>query len=330
MLSRANLLIQRDFEDLKEKPYEGIEIDLISPDDVYEWTVKIKGNQGSIWEGGIFILILKFGEQYNEMPPEVFFYTVPFHPNVDPVSGYIGLDLLNSKTWETSHSILNVLSDIQDLLCHPVLERNVLNKQARDMYIESPHAYRQIIADCVRHSQQIELGLNPDIEDEYKSLKQIPVLNQGTENMQVTQKTRRNFNKVSFEDYHFTWSDIATCKAKADLENSYLESLKKNSKLYEMHTGQKLEKLSQQISPEQQEELSILMYGNFKQSKMKDNKKECLTNVRKMKKLYLHSLSDQMNAAEKSSSARLEPNDNEVNDLLKWSSNLDCSRLDNH
>ena len=39
---------------------------------------------------------------------------------------------------------------------------------------------------------------------------------------------------------------------------------------------------------------------------------------------------DQISSAQQNSSPRLEPNDHEVNDLLKWSSNLDSTLLDNH
>jgi len=31
--------------------------------------------------GGEFTVYLKFDEYYSEKPPEVFFYTIPFHPN---------------------------------------------------------------------------------------------------------------------------------------------------------------------------------------------------------------------------------------------------------
>ena len=31
--------------------------------------------------GGQFTIYMKFDEYYNERPPEVHFYTIPFHPN---------------------------------------------------------------------------------------------------------------------------------------------------------------------------------------------------------------------------------------------------------
>ena len=33
------------------------------------------------FSGGIFKLYLKFSESYNLSPPEVFFITIPYHPN---------------------------------------------------------------------------------------------------------------------------------------------------------------------------------------------------------------------------------------------------------
>lgn len=31
--------------------------------------------------GGVFKLYLQFSEHYNGQPPEIFFHTIPFHPN---------------------------------------------------------------------------------------------------------------------------------------------------------------------------------------------------------------------------------------------------------
>lgn len=94
-----------------------------------------------------------------------------------------------------------------------------------------------------------------------------------------------------------------------------------------MHTGKKLDEMADELTPEEEEELSILIYGNFNQRKTNNNKKNGLENIKKMKKLYLPNLSDPMNMDE-DDCVKLEPNDYEVNDLLKWSSNLDSKLLD--
>lgn len=52
--------------------------------DLFTWHCKIPGPAGSIWEGGLYPLDLKFTENYPAMPPECYFPKNFYHPNVYP------------------------------------------------------------------------------------------------------------------------------------------------------------------------------------------------------------------------------------------------------
>ncbi|XP_020953435.1 ubiquitin-conjugating enzyme E2 U isoform X9 [Sus scrofa] len=82
MYSRAYILLQRDFQELKRNNYKGINAFPIS-EDLLEWEVDIKGLQNTIWQGSFFQLTISFTSEYNFVPPVVRFRTIPFHPNVN-------------------------------------------------------------------------------------------------------------------------------------------------------------------------------------------------------------------------------------------------------
>nr|XP_027193956.1 ubiquitin-conjugating enzyme E2 2-like [Dermatophagoides pteronyssinus] len=47
-----------------------------------QWHGLIFGPEDTVWEGGIFVLSIKFPENYPDKPPVVKFVTKIFHPNV--------------------------------------------------------------------------------------------------------------------------------------------------------------------------------------------------------------------------------------------------------
>ena len=52
--------------------------------DLFLWHCKIPGPTGSMWEGGLYPLDLKFTENYPNAPPECYFPQHFYHPNVYP------------------------------------------------------------------------------------------------------------------------------------------------------------------------------------------------------------------------------------------------------
>ena len=62
-------------------------------DSLFRWSAVIFGPEETIWDGGIFKLVLEFSEDYPNKPPKVKFLTKMFHPNIYN-DGSICLDIL--------------------------------------------------------------------------------------------------------------------------------------------------------------------------------------------------------------------------------------------
>ncbi len=87
--------------------------------DMYRWECKIPGKAGSLWEGGVYTLMMEFTDDYPNKPPKCKFQPVLFHPNIYP-SGTVCLSILNEdEDWRPSLTIPQILMGIQDLMNNP-------------------------------------------------------------------------------------------------------------------------------------------------------------------------------------------------------------------
>ena len=63
--------------------------------------------------GGVFRVYLKFNEHYNSQPPRVCFHTIPYHPNIDMITGQPYIDFLDDPNkWCTTIKITSILLHI--------------------------------------------------------------------------------------------------------------------------------------------------------------------------------------------------------------------------
>uniref|UniRef100_G1RYN6 Ubiquitin-conjugating enzyme E2 U n=1 Tax=Nomascus leucogenys TaxID=61853 RepID=G1RYN6_NOMLE len=193
MQSRAYLLLQREFCDIKENNYKSITARSVS-EDMMEWEVEIEGLQNSVWQGLVFQLTIHFTSEYNYAPPVVKFVTIPFHPNVDPHTGQPCIDFLdNPKKWNTNYTLSSILLALQVVLSNPVPE-NPVNLEAARILVKDESLYRTILKLFNRPLQSKKcLLLSGELpKDPHKCIRPI---------------------KTSFSDYYQTWSRIATSKA---------------------------------------------------------------------------------------------------------------------
>jgi ubiquitin-conjugating enzyme E2 D/E len=75
-------------------------------ENLFHWQGKIVGPTGSPYEGGVFLLDLKFPVDYPFKPPRVQFITKIYHVNVNKVGG-ICLDNLSDQ-WSPALTIAKV------------------------------------------------------------------------------------------------------------------------------------------------------------------------------------------------------------------------------
>jgi ubiquitin-conjugating enzyme E2 A len=81
MSTAAKRRLIRDWKKLSETIPQGFNAVPLE-DNILLWEAVIFGPEQSIWEGGVFKLLLEFTEEYPSKPPNIVFKTKLFHPNV--------------------------------------------------------------------------------------------------------------------------------------------------------------------------------------------------------------------------------------------------------
>ncbi|OII76551.1 ubiquitin-conjugating enzyme family protein [Cryptosporidium andersoni] len=165
MQSQARRRILRDFTKLSSDPPEGI-CGTPLDGDLMHWDAVIFGPEGTIWEGGIFKLDIKFSEEYPNKAPDIKFITKVFHPNVY-INGNICLDILQQQ-WSPVFDICAILTCIQSLLNDPN-PNSPANAEAAQMYTENRLEYYEKVQQCVRASWE-EAEDSSNEEDKAKVL----------------------------------------------------------------------------------------------------------------------------------------------------------------
>ncbi|XP_035926343.2 ubiquitin-conjugating enzyme E2 U [Halichoerus grypus] len=235
MQCRADFLLERDFQELKENNfkvspgnlegcvslgYEFLKIFFFHSrhrerererqkrffpvsEDLMEWGADIEGLQNTFWHGLFFQLKINFTSQYNFVPPVVKFLTIPFHPNVDQNTGRACIDILDDPDkWNTSYTLSSILLTLQVMLSNPVLE-NPVNLEAAQMLIKDESLYKQEVLRLFNQPTQLR--------------------NNSPEFPKDPDKLIRSTKAISFNDYYKTWSGIATSKATEYYRSPLLE-----------------------------------------------------------------------------------------------------------
>ncbi|XP_071953588.1 ubiquitin-conjugating enzyme E2 U-like [Antedon mediterranea] len=321
MFCRAHMLLQKEYVMMQKNPTWGIEAHPFAEDNFLEWTAKITGLKDTVWEGGIFVVSLQFSENYNQVAPNVFFHTIPFHPNIDMSTGKPCVEFLQPDMWDTSYGVQFILIMLQTMLSNPVL-RDAINTEAVDIYEQSQELYRQVVLDCVNASRRIDAGLDPHEKQTDKQDEEQP------DEIDLSHATRGHHpGRLSFDDYHTTWSGIATSKSSSDIKNPFLESIKENRKLQTAHFGLPLEELHEHMK-KQLEEHNSIMYGKFgpQPTKEETSHQHRLETINKMKKIYLPKKA--VPPPSVAASEIGEPwEDKDADDLLEWTNSLDEDSL---
>ena len=120
---------------------------------MFVWDAIILGPAGTVWEGGIFRLLLEFSEEYPNKPPKVKFLTKMFHPNIYN-DGRLCLDILNTN-WSPVYDVSSILTSIQSLLSDPN-PNSPANLEAATMLKNDYQGY------CERIKQAVQDSLNEE------------------------------------------------------------------------------------------------------------------------------------------------------------------------
>eukprot|EP01025_Chloroclados_australasicus_P059504 TRINITY_DN7523_c2_g1_i3.p2 TRINITY_DN7523_c2_g1~~TRINITY_DN7523_c2_g1_i3.p2 ORF type:complete len:287 (+),score=28.71 TRINITY_DN7523_c2_g1_i3:48-908(+) len=115
-----------------KQPCEGIKVEF-SEENVREVFADIEGPVGTPYEGGTFRMKLVMGDDFPSAPPQGFFLTKIFHPNISE-AGEICVNVLK-KDWKPDLGVKHVLLVVRCLLIEPFAE-SALNEEAGRLLLE--------------------------------------------------------------------------------------------------------------------------------------------------------------------------------------------------
>ena len=133
--TRAMIAIKNEFMDLNKNPLAniGTTVGLVNKNNLFEWTATMLGPTDTSYSSGLFILRIKFPNNYPQARPEVCFSTPIYHINVkakkalnnkDEPLGHVCISTLN--WWKPTNKIREVLTDIIEIYMRKKL--NILLK----------------------------------------------------------------------------------------------------------------------------------------------------------------------------------------------------------
>lgn len=131
--------IQKEQENLIKDPPGYCSAGPIN-EDLFNWEATLMGPEDSPYRGGVFVLRIKFPEDYPYRPPKVHFKTKIFHPNISD-NGGICLDILKDQ-WSPALTISKVLLSICALMADPNPDDPLMGSIAR-LYVNDRDAYNE-------------------------------------------------------------------------------------------------------------------------------------------------------------------------------------------
>ena len=140
--------IKKELAEIKKNPPLDMSLGPTDDNNVYHWEGIMSGPEKSPYAGGIFKFSIDFPEDYPMHPPLIRFITKMYHPNIDPRSGTICVDLLSTK-WSSVYDISKVILSITSLLNDPN-PKSPLNPDSANLYEKDRTAYDKKVKEWVK------------------------------------------------------------------------------------------------------------------------------------------------------------------------------------
>jgi len=124
---KSNLILARQYRDLKKNPVDGFSAGLVDENNILEWEVILIGPPDTLYEGGIYNARLTFPPEYPLLPPKMRFLTKMWHPNIYE-NGEVCISILHapgedqwgyesaSERWLPIHTVETILVSVISLL----------------------------------------------------------------------------------------------------------------------------------------------------------------------------------------------------------------------
>ena len=115
MMKMTDRRLQNEYKEFRRNVPESIS--LLKCDNLYQWFIKIEAPEDSVYKGLSYNLTMKFPKDYPFKPPEVYFLTPIYHPNVDN-KGKLKISLVRCD-WTPAIVAYTLAMIIQTLLNDP-------------------------------------------------------------------------------------------------------------------------------------------------------------------------------------------------------------------
>ena len=108
-------ILKKEFYYLKHNPLSinGYTIELFNQINIYEWKITLVGAKDTPYADGIFLIKLKFPNDYPKSRPEIFFLTPIYHMNVRKDNGFVGVNFIYE--WKEKTSVREILTKLYSI-----------------------------------------------------------------------------------------------------------------------------------------------------------------------------------------------------------------------
>jgi Ubiquitin-protein ligase len=132
-MQKANKRIQKEYEELTKTPPDGV---VVTSENMFDsWDVLLQGPQGTPYEGGTFLVKMKFPDNYPFKPPKATFATKIYHPSIKKDTGEICKDIYE-EGWVPTKTIKQVIDVLKSMLMAPntdtPLETDIAQEYLKD------------------------------------------------------------------------------------------------------------------------------------------------------------------------------------------------------
>jgi ubiquitin-conjugating enzyme E2 D/E len=131
--------IQHQFNDLRSNPpeYTGVGLKNFN---FKNWEAVITGPRGTPYEGGLFVLDVKFPDNYPSSAPQIYMVTPIYHPNINDY-GQVCINIIRDG-WKSHYTMRFIMNAIVGLLKYPNPDSPWPNKRSiADEYKNNRNAF---------------------------------------------------------------------------------------------------------------------------------------------------------------------------------------------
>jgi len=163
-MSAAAKLLASTLRKMLTDPVEGVAVELVDESNLFEWRIFVEGPKDTLYDGGVFQLLMSFPGDYPMSPPELKFVSDFWHPNVYHETGAVCISILHppgedemsgelpEERWLPTQTVQTILMSVISLLNSPNFS-SPANVDAGVQWRKSPEEYKVRIQKLIEKSK---------------------------------------------------------------------------------------------------------------------------------------------------------------------------------